>query len=44
MPRNKTEQLTEDEIDRLANSITSDNEQVDLSEIQEVNRYETESD
>lgn len=44
MPRNKTEQLTEDEIDRLVNSITSDDEQVDLSEIEEVNQYETESD
>jgi len=44
MPRNKTEQLTEDEVDRLVNSITSDDEQVDISEIQEVNRYETESD
>jgi hypothetical protein len=44
MPRERTEQLTEDEIDRLANSITSDDEQVDFSEIEEVNQYETESD
>jgi hypothetical protein len=44
MPRERTEQLTEEEIYRLANSITSDNEQVDLSEIEEVNQYETESD
>ena len=44
MPRERTEQLTEDEIDHLVYSIISDDEQVDLSEIEEVNQYETESD